>query len=91
MSIQLAPVPDDGYGGSQRGRGGGRAGTVGNSRPVSVYGGYGDQQQSQAALRQRSKSVSDGRQFNREGRPILHFGMSNKSLSHVIRCLLTPV
>jgi hypothetical protein len=89
MSIQLAPGPDDGYGGSQRGRGGGRAGTVGNSRPVSIYGGYGDQQLSQGALRQRSKSVSDGRQFNRDGRPILHFGMSNGFSRHVTRSLLT--
>jgi hypothetical protein len=44
---------------------------------MGLYTGYGDQQ-SQTALRQRSKSVSDGRQFNRDGRPILYFGMSNE-------------
>ncbi len=77
MSIQLAPSPDDGYGGSQRGRGGGngRPGTSGAARPMSYYGGHGEQQQQvQAAARQRSKSVADGRQFTRDGRPILHFG-----------------
>ena len=72
MSIQLAPVPDEGYG-SQKGRTGGRPGTSGNPRPISYYGGQGGQQ-GQGASRQRSKSVADVRQFNREGRPILHFG-----------------
>jgi hypothetical protein len=78
MSIQLAPAPEDGGYGSQRGRGGhGRSMTGGgNARPVSVYGGPGNGQlqQAQGTLRQRSKSVADGRQFNRDGRPILHFG-----------------
>jgi hypothetical protein len=72
MAIQLAPAPDDGYG-SQKGRGGSRAG---KARPVSYYAG----QQGQVASRQRSKSVADVRQFNREGRPILHFGKSLHSL-----------
>lgn len=79
MSIQLAPIPDDGYGGSQRGRNGGsgRPGTSGAARPLSLYnGGYADQQQSQGGSRQRSKSVVDVRQFSRDGRPILHFGKS---------------
>jgi hypothetical protein len=90
MSIQLAPGPDDGYGGSQRGRGGGgRAGTVGNARPMSVYGGGYGEQQFQGALRQRSKSVSDGRQFNRDGRPILHFGTSNQFSRFLVKLLLT--
>ncbi|KAI9738879.1 MAG: hypothetical protein M1818_005192 [Claussenomyces sp. TS43310] len=71
MSLQLAQ-PDDGYG-SQRSRGGStRPGTSGASRPVSLYGGQ-VAQQVQAQPRQRSKSVADGRQFNRDGRPILHF------------------
>jgi hypothetical protein len=70
MSMQLAPSPEDGYG-SQKGRGGGRAG--GNARPISYYGGQGGQQGG-GASRQRSKSVADVRQFTRDGRPILHFG-----------------
>lgn len=68
MSMQLAPGPNE-YG--SQGRGSGRAGGSGSARPVSHYGG-GSQQGS--ASRQRSKSVADVRQFNREGRPILHFG-----------------
>lgn len=66
MAMQLAPGPNDGYG--SQGRGGSRSGS--SARPVSYYGG-GSQQGS--ASRQRSKSVADVRQFNREGRPILHF------------------
>lgn len=77
MQMQLAPAPDDGYGsqyggsqygGSQRG---GRGSA--NSRAMSQYGGS---QSNQQLSRQRSKSVADVRQFNREGRPILHFGKS---------------
>jgi hypothetical protein len=71
MSIQLAPGPNDGYG--SQGRGGGRSGTGGNARPMTYYGGG---QQGTGSSRQRSKSVADVRQFNREGRPILHFGKS---------------
>jgi len=70
MSIQLAPGPNE-YG--SQGRGSGRAGGSGSSRPVSYYGGGGGSQQG-PVTRQRSKSVADVRQFNREGRPILHFG-----------------
>jgi hypothetical protein len=66
MSMQLAPAPDEGYG--SKGRAGSRAG---NARPVSYYTG---QDGIGGASRQRSKSVADVRQFNREGRPILHFG-----------------
>ncbi|KAH8770574.1 cell division control protein [Hyaloscypha finlandica] len=65
MSIQLAPGPDEGYG--SKGRASSRAGNV---RPMSHYGG---QDGSGGASRQRSKSVAEVRQFNREGRPILHF------------------
>jgi hypothetical protein len=71
MSMQLAPGPNDGYG--SQGRGSGRAGGSGSARPVSYYGG-GSQQGS--ASKQKSKSVADVRQFNREGRPILQFGKS---------------
>jgi hypothetical protein len=70
MAIQLAPAPDD-YSGSQRGRGNGRPGTGGSARPMSLYNGP---PQPQAASRQRSKSTADGRQFSKDGRPILHFG-----------------
>ena len=75
MSMQLAPGPEDVYG-SQKGRSGSRPGASGNSRPVSYYGGQGGQQGStgSSTSRQRSKSVADVRQFNREGRPILSFG-----------------
>lgn len=76
MSLQLAPAGDDGYGSQQGRHGGGRPRTSGN-RPVSYYGGQGGQQQQLAQVNphQRSKSVADNRQFNRDGRPILHFGM----------------
>ncbi|TVY33034.1 Septation protein [Lachnellula subtilissima] len=69
MSIQLAPGQIEGYG--SQGRGSGRSGGSGSARPLSYYGGGGSQVGS--ASRQRSKSVADVRQFNREGRPILHF------------------
>ncbi|KAI9786637.1 MAG: hypothetical protein M1839_006188 [Geoglossum umbratile] len=73
MQLQLAPGPEEGYGGSQRGRS-----TPGNARPVSYYGGgqvqlresYGPPQQQDGRV--RSKSVADPRQYNRDGRPILH-------------------
>ena len=37
-----------------------------------------------SASRQRSKSVADVRQFNREGRPILHFGKFSHSSRRLI-------
>lgn len=78
MALQLAPGQggqDDIYGGSQRGRG-----ATGGQRPTSYYGGAGavaaagGGQDARADPRVRSKSVADGRQFTRDGRPILHFG-----------------
>ncbi|KAK3682507.1 hypothetical protein B0T22DRAFT_286105 [Podospora appendiculata] len=79
MAVQIAPGPDDGSGGygSQRGRGGSgsaRPGTSsGNSRAMSFYEGAGAVQPATAS-RQRSKSVAaEGRQFTRDGRPIMHF------------------
>ncbi|KAH0541402.1 hypothetical protein FGG08_004092 [Glutinoglossum americanum] len=74
MQLQLAPGPEEGYGGSQRGRS-----TPGNARPVSYYGGdqvqlregYGAPQQQGGRV--RSKSIADSRQFTRDGRPILHY------------------
>jgi hypothetical protein len=72
MAVQLAPAPSDGYG--SQGRGGSRAGTA---RTMSYYGGsQGQGGQNSQVSRQRSKSVADVRQYNREGRPILHFGKS---------------
>jgi hypothetical protein len=65
MSMQLAQGPNEGYG--SKGRASSRAG---NGRPMSHYDG----QDGSGASRQRSKSVADVRQFNREGRPILNFG-----------------
>ncbi|KAH9435818.1 hypothetical protein MCOR02_004737 [Pyricularia oryzae] len=86
MSVQLAPVPDDGYagsqyggsqyggsqyGGSQRGRNG-RPGTATGSRGLNLYEGAGPVQ------RTRSKSVADtSRQYTRDGRPILHFARAS--------------
>ncbi|KAA8566953.1 hypothetical protein EYC84_010049 [Monilinia fructicola] len=66
MAIQLASGPDDGYG--SQGRSGSRASA--GSRAMSYYGSGNDQQ---LAARSRSKSVADVRQFNSQGRPILHF------------------
>lgn len=80
MAIQLAPSPSDGYGGSQ-GRGSSRAGS---SRTMSYYGGQGSQNGS--ASRTRSKSVADVRQYNREGRPILHFGKSFHTSQFIHKC-----
>ena len=72
MMMQLSQGPQDGYG-SQNSRSGGSRGGPGNSRAMGYYGGQGGQQ-APGASRQRSKSVADVRQFNRDGRPILHFG-----------------
>ena len=79
MALQLAPGPggqqDDIYGGSQRGRG-----TTEGRRPASYYGGAGAAtaggggQGARSDARIRSKSVADGRQFTRDGKPIMHFG-----------------
>ncbi len=81
MSLQLAPAPQDQYG-SRGSRHGGRP-TTGQGKPMSSYGGNSgasgrpaSQQQVAIPGRTRSKSLVDGRQFNREGRPIMHFGKS---------------
>jgi hypothetical protein len=76
-AMQLAPGPEEGYG--SQGRASGRSGGSGSSRPMSYYGGQSGQQGSTSS-RQRSKSVADIRQFNRDGRPILHFGKSSLAL-----------
>ena len=77
MSLQLAPALDDPYGSARSRHGTGRP-TTSSGRPMSQYGGHGgrpaSQQQVAIPTRTRSKSLADGRQFNREGRPIMHFG-----------------
>lgn len=71
MALQLA---DGGSMVSHRGIGGGA------SRPMSYYGGQPQGSDGGArddvAVRTRSKSVADGRQYTRDGRPILQFGES---------------
>ncbi|KFZ09168.1 hypothetical protein V502_08899 [Pseudogymnoascus sp. VKM F-4520 (FW-2644)] len=86
MSLQLAPAGDDGYGSQQGRHGGGRPRTSGNSRPMSYYGGQGGQQQQLAQVNphQRSKSVADNRQFNRDGRPIIHFARAQYNYTAAI-------
>ncbi|PSR75452.1 hypothetical protein BD289DRAFT_447685 [Coniella lustricola] len=71
MARGMSPGPvDDGYGGSMRGRGG-RPGTSQGNRGMSLYEPQGAVA---PASRQRSKSVADtGRQYTRDGRPVLHF------------------
>lgn len=82
MALQLA---DGGSMVSHRGIGGV------TPRPTSYYGGQpqGDDggKRDGVAVRARSKSVADGRQYTRDGRPILHFG----KLSHVPRYLCRDV
>lgn len=75
-----APPADDGYAGSARGRGG-RPGTSQGNRGMSLYEPPGAMAPSS---RQRSKSVAgDGKQYTKDGRPILHFGKSDF-------CVTTP-
>jgi hypothetical protein len=77
MAMQLSMGSEEVFG-SQRGRGSGRGSSIAvarpnsSARPMTYYGGQAAM--AQAGVRQRSKSVADGRQFNRDGRPILHFG-----------------
>lgn len=96
MQLQLAPAEpqDDPYGGGQNRR---RPVANGLTRPISYYGGPsnsggggGSQDPHQQTgpgpgagqgARVRSRSVADGRQFTRDGRPILHYGELSLSLS----------
>ena len=77
MALQLSNGGDDGR--MQRARRGSQVGQgpAQGGRPVSYYGGGGGVQSGgmgDQGVRARSKSVADGRQFTRDGRPILHFG-----------------
>lgn len=78
MSRGMSPAPtDDGYGGSTRGRG--RPGTSQGNRGISLYEPAGAVA---PTARQRSKSVADGgKQYTKDGRPILHFGKHPYDLS----------
>lgn len=78
MPRGMSPAPvDDGYGGSMRGRDG-RPGTSQGHRGMSLYEPPGAVA---PASRQRSKSVADtGRQYTKDGRPILHFGKKRAHL-----------
>ncbi|KAL8926303.1 MAG: hypothetical protein Q9208_003025 [Pyrenodesmia sp. 3 TL-2023] len=67
MQLQLAP--DDSNRGvvSQRARG------QSNARPLTYYGGQQAPPSNDAGARNRSKSVANGRQYTKDGRPILQF------------------
>jgi hypothetical protein len=71
--------------GSLRGRGGAgmqRPGTSNSYRnqPTGGQGAMGLYEPPGAVSRARSKSVADGRQFTRDGRPIMHYGMFSSFL-----------
>lgn len=78
MSRGMSPAPtDDGYG-STRSRG--RPGTSQGNRGMSLYEPAGAVA---PTSRQRSKSVADGgKQYTKDGRPILHFGESCHTMEH---------
>ncbi|KAL8841229.1 MAG: hypothetical protein Q9170_001018 [Blastenia crenularia] len=68
--MQLKLAPEDSNTGlvSQRARG------QSNTRPLTYYGGQQQApQMTDAGARNRSKSVANGRQYTRDGRPILQF------------------
>ena len=76
------------YGGSQRRRDGSSV-----ARPVTYYGGGGDDLghgTGGGGERSMSKAVVDGRQYTRDGRPILHFGESTFLTSLVTSQSSTP-
>jgi hypothetical protein len=80
MEMQLAHSAIDAYGGgNQRGQRPSQQG-----RPMSYYGGGSGGDMGGGGSqngRSRSKSMADGRQCTRDGRPILHFGMYLFSLN----------
>ncbi|CAN8098294.1 unnamed protein product [Discula destructiva] len=85
MSRGMSPAPtDDGYGGSTRSRG--RPGTSQSNqgnRGMSLYEPAGAVA---PTARQRSKSVADGgKQYTKDGRPILHFARASYMYQAVIR------
>ncbi|KAL8716262.1 MAG: hypothetical protein Q9220_000167 [cf. Caloplaca sp. 1 TL-2023] len=66
MQLQLAP-DDSSRGTNQRARG------QSNARPLTYYGGQQPPQPQDTGARNRSRSVANGRQYTKEGRPILEF------------------
>ena len=88
MALQLS---DGGQSINQRARGNA------NARPMTYYGGQsqpgGDGGMQDPATRDRSKSVSDGRQFTKDGRPILQFGKFCASIPFIpqmLRLMCSP-
>ncbi|KAL8730509.1 MAG: hypothetical protein Q9181_004636 [Wetmoreana brouardii] len=67
MQLQLAPGDSDRGVVSQRARG------QSNARPLTYYGGQQPPPANDPAPRNRSKSVANGRQYTKDGRPILEF------------------
>ncbi|PLB53001.1 SH3 domain protein [Aspergillus steynii IBT 23096] len=79
MELQLSSSPVDMYGGSHDGYASPRREP---SRPMSYYGDGGSQR---SRSRSRAMAVADpGRQFSRDGRPILHFARAMYSYSAAI-------
>lgn len=81
MELQLSASPVDMYGGSHDGYASPRREP---SRPMSYYGDGGSQR---SRSRSRAMAVADpGRQFSRDGRPILHFGKrASPSYFHILK------
>ena len=82
MALQLS---DGGQGMNQRAR------RNTNARPMTYYGGQGqrgsDGGMPDPSTRDRSKSMSDGRQFTKDGRPILQFGKHYAQTTLLLRCI----
>ncbi|KAH7139289.1 hypothetical protein B0J11DRAFT_422936 [Dendryphion nanum] len=87
MALQLAPSPaaserGEGsiYGGSVRGRGGST-----QARPTSSY--FADNRSDAGSSRVRSKSLAEPRQYNRDGRLILHYSFLSFTNSDPARAM----
>lgn len=70
MQLQLAP--DDSNRGVVRQSNRGQS----NARPMTYYGGQQAPPSNDTGARTRSRSVANGRQYTKDGRPILEFGKS---------------
>lgn len=78
VQLQLAP------GDSNRGIVSQRAGGQSNARPLTYYGGQQAHPSNDTGARNRSKSAANGRQYTKDGRPILEFG------KEPLACFRTP-
>ncbi|KAL8871447.1 MAG: hypothetical protein Q9174_002720 [Haloplaca sp. 1 TL-2023] len=67
MQLQLTPGDSGTGGATQRARG------QSSVRPLTYYGGQQAPSENNAGARNRSKSVANGRQYTKDGRPILEF------------------